>query len=307
MIRANLSVLAGLALLVVPATASADATSNARARAAESFRQGQAAFERREFAAAAAAFEAAAAFVPHPAALLSAADAWERAGEAARAAEDCDRARALPDVGDASATDRVDYGHDATRCVDRLRRRVALLDVRGSGAVAVRIDGAAEQVLPVRHWVRPGHHVVTIVDLDTSHAHTQDVAVTAGEERSIDVSAPAPTPVSAYAPTRAATPSPAPADRSHSLPTSAWIAFGVAAPACVAYGLFAFMTVGAKNDYDASPTASTRDAFYRDRTLADVTFGVAAVAAAAGVVLWLTAPAGEAPRAGLGPPALVRF
>ena len=123
-----------LGILLVAHVARAAPADDARARAAESFRQAQAAFERRDFAAAAAAFETAAGFAPHPAAWLSAADAWQRAGEPARAADDCERARDVPGLAEASTADHADYGHDAAQCIERVRGRVALLAVTVSGA-----------------------------------------------------------------------------------------------------------------------------------------------------------------------------
>jgi hypothetical protein len=49
------------------------------------------------------------------------------------------------------------------------------------------------------------------------------------------------------------------------------------------------MTLQAQRDFAQSPTASARDAFYPDRTMADVSFAVALTAAATGVVLLLLA------------------
>jgi hypothetical protein len=289
-----------LGVLLLARVASAASTDDERARAAESFRQAQAAFERRDFAAAAAAFEAAAGFVPHPAAWLSAADAWQRAGEPARAAEDCDKARAVPNPEEPAAG-HSDYSRDAAQCIERLRGRVALLAVAGAGATAVRVDDGAEQLLPTRQWVRPGHHVLTLVDLQSSRTRRVELDVRAGEERTVDATAsvppPPPPPQAAppAAPASASPPAPAPA---HGIPTASWVAFGLAVPAAVAYGVTGVMALQAQRDFDAQPTTSTRDAFYRDRTMADVSFAVALTAVAAGVVLWLLAPAEPSPRVG---------
>jgi hypothetical protein len=278
----------------------------ARARAAESFREAQAAFARRDFAAAAAAFEAAAGFAPHPAALLSAADAWERAGEPARSADDCDKARSLPGVADASAADRVDYGRDAVQCIARVRSRVALLEVRGGAASAVRVDDGPEQVLPLRVWVRPGRHTLTLVDLASSRTSREEVDVTGGEERTVDLAVLR----SATTPGEPAPPVPVPpppAERpTHHVSTSTWVAFGVAAPAAVTYVVSGVMTVQAKDAYDQGPTESTKNTFYTDRTVADVAFGVAVVAAAVGIVLWLTS-APDAARASFAEPGTIPF
>src|SRR4051812_2488963 len=113
-----------LVAIAIACAATAHADDAAHKRAAESFRQAQAAFERRDFAAAAAAFEQAATFEPHPAPLLNAADAWERAGEPARAAEDCDRALAMPNASDA-------HRAEAGQCLERLAPKLATLDFRG--------------------------------------------------------------------------------------------------------------------------------------------------------------------------------
>src|SRR5438445_551534 len=112
------------------------ATDDVHKRAAESFREAQAAFERREFAAAAAAFEQAARYEPHPAPLLNAADAWERVGDLARAAEDCDLVLAMPSLSEPSRA-------DAERRLARLLPRVATLVVRGPRTALIRIDGGA--------------------------------------------------------------------------------------------------------------------------------------------------------------------
>jgi hypothetical protein len=302
MIRAWLLpvVASAISLSTAPALATPPSGED-RGRAAESFREAQAAFGRRDFAAAAAAFEAAAEFASHPAALLSAAEAWRRAGEPARAAGDCDRARSMATVAEASAADHVDYAHDARQCLDELRGHVALLDVRGGGAVAARLDDGQKQVLPARFWVRPGHHVLTVIDLASSNTLREELDVAAGEERRVDLTAgppqgqaaappPAPRPAPSV-PLSSTVPAVVPDGPHHPVPTASWIAFGVAAPVAVAYGVLAAVTVQAKSNFDATPSDDTKNAFYRDRTLADVAFGVAAAALATGVVFWLVSPA----------------
>ena len=55
-------------------------------------------------------------------------------------------------------------------------------------------------------------------------------------------------------------------------------------------GAFGAMTLGARDDFDANPTSGTRDAFHRYKAITNVAITVAGVAAAAGVVMWLTLP-----------------
>jgi len=288
MTRASLAFVA--LALAWPLHARADET--AHKRAAESFRQAQAAFERREFAAAAAAFEQAAEFEPHAAPLLNAADAWERAGEPAHAADDCDRAFALPN---ATAAHR----GEAQRCIERLGPKLATLDFRGPSTIAVRIDGGAQLIVPVRRRVAPGHHAVTVVDLGTSQTRVVELDVGAGDARAVDVApgvAPAPPPTSAPPP-----PSPPP-ERSSGVPTSAWIAFGVGGVAAAVATTFGLFTLGAKSNFDnGDTTQSTADAFHRDKAITNVAWIVAGAAAAAGVVLWAASPraqVGVSPTAG---------
>jgi len=300
----------------------------ARAHAAERYREAQAAFALREYASAAAAFEEAAAVVPHPAALLSAADAWERAGDPARAAEDCERARSLSELGAASASDGVDYAADASACVTRVRSRVALLQIRGEGVLAARIDDGPEQALPVRRWVRSGHHVIVVRDLVLTSAEPRrlELDVARGEERSLEVPGapsppspprpipssapiaiptPAPAPTSLPAPPPTAIPNAPPTRPGRRLPTGSWVAFGVAIPANVVWGVFASLTLSAQGDFNASPTQATASTFYRDRAFADAAFGTAAVAACVALVWWLASPARAPMRANLLAPTVV--
>jgi hypothetical protein len=327
-----------MALIVLGAAGGTDARAapptDARALAAESYREAQSAFARREYAAAASGFEEAASLLPHPAALLSAAAAWERAGDPARAAEDCDRVRSLPNVAEASAADHVDYAADARACVVRVRPRAALLDVRGEGVLGVRIDDSPERALPLRQWLRSGHHVVVVRDLVPSQYGPRrlEVDVSRGEEKTLDVTAPPPPPPPrpmAAMPTTnpTSTPTPTPTTPTSTLtlsptststlirtqsaprrpiPTPSVVAFGMAACATVAWGIFAALTWAAHDDFNANPTQARADTFMQDRNWAYGAFGVAAVAAGVGFVLWVTSPS-KPTHQGWVAPALVHF
>src|SRR5262245_46232309 len=100
------------AMLVIASTSRADTDDAARERASRSFSEAKTAFALRNFTAAATAFEEAARLTPHPVTWLDAADAWERAGQPTRAAEDCDRALAI--LNDPN------LGADANRRLERL-------------------------------------------------------------------------------------------------------------------------------------------------------------------------------------------
>lgn len=277
-----------IALAVAIALAgSARADDAAHRRAAESFRQAQAAFERRDFAAAAAAFEQAAQFEPHPAPLLNAADAWERAGDPAHAADDCDRALALPNASDA-------HKNDAEQCLRRLTPRLATLDFRGPSTIAISVDGGPQLIVPLRRRVVPGHHAITVVDLGTSVSRRVDVDVRGGDVRAVDVAPGIPSTTVPVVPSaEPAPPRPAPESpsRSRGVPTSTWIAFGIGGAAAAVATTFGLFAVSMKSNFDGGDTTqTTADTFHRDKAIANIAWSVAGIAAATGVILWIAAP-----------------
>ena len=277
---------------------------DAHHRAAESFKQAQAAFQRGEFAAAGAAFEQAAYYEPHPAPLLNAEEAWEKAGELVRAAEDCDRVLAM-----ASADEK--FRAEANKRLASLTPQIGTIDFTGPRTMVVRIDASAEVNVPARRRLAPGHHALTVVDLTSSQSRRGEVDLKTGETRSLDVSpgaplsgppapppltetppdapaaAPAPAPAVAPAPAAASEPAPPSTGADH---TASWIALGGAGAAGVVAGIFGAVTLGARDDYNATPTPATRDAFHRDKAITNVAIAVAGIAAATGVVLWFALP-----------------
>ena len=80
-----------LAFALALATSAGGARADDAARAAESFNQARAAYERGDYTTAAVGFEQAAVYKAHHGALLNAAAAWEQAGDLPRAISDCDR------------------------------------------------------------------------------------------------------------------------------------------------------------------------------------------------------------------------
>jgi tetratricopeptide (TPR) repeat protein len=287
--------------VLLGATSAAAAPPDARAAAREAFRQAQAAFERREFAAAAAAFEQAARIDPHAAPLLNASDAWERAGDVVRALEACDEVLALPNADG--------YKAEADACVKRFVPRVATIDVRGAATVEARVDGARPKHAPSRHRALPGRHQVALAELGTSRAHTVEIDVSAGVTRVVDADdllsppaapeAPAPPRVTA----RPADPEPlmryepipareeAPRTPSIGPPAVTWASFGTAVAAGAVAGAFAALTVDRQRAFDQGDhSAATAAAFHRDKAITNVALGVAAVAVVTGIVLWIAAP-----------------
>jgi tetratricopeptide (TPR) repeat protein len=287
-------------------TSPARAASPPPSAAAKSFDEGRAAFERGDYRAAGAAFDEAARIEASPIALVNGGAAWERAGEFARAAEDYDRALLLEDPDGrprAMANERIAaLEHEG---------KIATLLVIGPRTVAVRLDGASVGV-PGKARAGPGHHRLEVTDLATERTTEREVDLRPGEIRRYDVT-PAPARVPSPAPEPGPSPAPAAPPPAKEVPTAApslapvWISFGVAGAAAIFTGVFALRTLGARDEFNLDPSTTTRDAFYRERTIANVGAIVAGGAAATGLVLWLVLPsaagrnAARSPKAGLSP------
>jgi hypothetical protein len=254
---------------------------DAHQRASESFREAQAAYERRDFAAAAAAFEQAGRYEPHPAPFLNAADSWERVGDFARAAEDCDSVLAM---GGLTETQRT----DGERRLARLITKVGTLTIHGPRTALVRLDGGVGFHPPATRRLAPGRHLVATDDLVTQSNRSLEVDLAAGTEKMLDVASPPPSEVSPPAAPRPTASAETPTARaaSHPVPVSAWIAGGAALASAGVATTFGFFTLASRDDYNRTPTLATRSAFYRNRLITDLAWGASAVSAIAAVVLW---------------------
>ncbi len=257
--------------------------STAEKRAAESFSQAQAAFARREYAAAAAAFEKAAEFDPHPAPLLNAAQAWELARDFVRAAEDCDRVLGMPNVGDA-------FTRAARDALARVEPKIATLDLVGPRTLAVHVDDGPEIRVPTRKRVPPGHHELAVVDLASPTTYRTTVTLAIGESRTLELTPPAPEAapngVARPAPTKPRVVDDARAPGTGALRAGLWISLGATVAAAGATTVFGIMTLNAREEYNADPNTTTQSAFYRDRLVTNVALAVTAVGAGASFVLW---------------------
>jgi hypothetical protein len=239
-----------------------------RADASATFREAQAAFARRDFLAAAAAFEQAARAAPHPATWLNAAEAWEKREDWARAAEDCDRAIEV------APADAGDLRHEAETRLQRALEHVATLDVRGARSYGVRIDRDRVQPLPVRRRLGPGLHEVVLVDLASGREERRSISLVAAQ--SMVIESPVATPI---APPPARGP-----------PTATWILLGVGGAAGIASAVLGVSTLGDKRSFEERPTQDGLDRFHRDRLVTNVFLGVSVIAVGAGLVTWMIAP-----------------
>ena len=145
------------AVVLVPSAAlgkgeAAELDAATKTKAALKFKEGEKAFKRHEYAAAAAAFEEAHSIAPHPAALFNAATAHQKAGKLTRAANLCARyLRDAPD--DDSRRDK------ANELIGELTPKLGRVEVEERGASEVELDSRPLEG-PVT-YVDPGDHMVT--------------------------------------------------------------------------------------------------------------------------------------------------
>jgi hypothetical protein len=280
----------------IPRFAAAD---DPHARAAESFREGQAAFERHEFSSAAAAFEVAAGFEPQAVSLLDAADAWTRAREPVRAADDCDHALAMPTISDAERA----Y---AKQLLAKNEKAVATIHISAKSTVTLKIDGGDELHAPLQKRLAPGTHAIEWNDLVSGNRAHRDLVLVGGELQEVTSPFPDATPAPAKLPSISKHQE---TDRTFHVPTASWICGGVSVAAVGVASVFGVLTLDAQNDFNANPTSTARDTFYRDRTITDVGWTVAAIGLVAGVVITVVANVGQAPAqsASRAEPLRIRF
>lgn len=154
---------------VVLAQDNADKTEEAR----RLYNDARKAFKEERFKDAALGFEAASDIRPHAVALYTAAQAWELAGEKARAADAFARALATPKLNDSQAA-------RARQRLKELEAGLGSVVVIGSGETRVRLDDYSEASVPARLHAEPGEHALHITREDGS-TETRQVTVGAGE------------------------------------------------------------------------------------------------------------------------------
>ncbi|MBX3226064.1 MAG: hypothetical protein KIT84_29185 [Labilithrix sp.] len=266
-----------IAALVLAATSgtATGAPQSDKQRAAQSFQIGKAAFARGDFEKAAAAFEQAAFFSPHPATLLNAAESWELAQNPARAAQLYDRVLEAPVL-------EAQHQQVAQKQLAKLEKKVGTIAIKAPSKARIDVDDREETATKVR--VAPGPHrfKVTYADGET---RTEVVDVAAGETREVDfLTRPENETTKPAEPER---PPPPPPPSRGGPPVGTWISFGAAAAAGGAATYFGLQTLDAAKAYDARPSVATRDDFNAQRLYTNVAIGVAVAAVAIGVVLWL--------------------
>lgn len=264
--------------------------SDEAAIAAQLFRAAAAAFERRDYAAAARTFEESNEHVPRPAATYNAGLAWEEAGEKARAADAYTAALVHPGLSERDAS-------VARKRLDALTPELGRARVATPAGGSVSIAHAEGRRLPAEIHLAPGAYQARVA-WPTGGTVVFPLRVGAGQV--VVVEPPSP-PASAASPAardagpraEAPSPSPSPPPRlSDVRKTWGWLSLGgavVFSGAAVGLGVG---TLDARNDFVASGehSVSDHDRATTLRTLTNVAWTTAAVSAVVGVVLVLASP-----------------
>lgn len=260
------------------------------AEAAAFFSAAQAAYSKKDYTAAAVAFQAAYREAAHPAASYNAGVAWELAGKPEQAAD----ALAIAVLG-AKRLGKAE-AQDARRRLQKLEKTLGILEVTGPASLEVTVGHAVRAHPPARIHLSAGKHEVKVQNgTGWSRAYTVDARP--GATLILAVEAPADPPASPPVETPPADPSStaetgpaAPSSEgasSRMLPVLGGISLGLgagAAAAAIGTGVEALAardTFLASQNTDAAAHDKARDL----RTATNVLWAVAGVTAAAGATL----------------------
>lgn len=263
-----------------PASAQSPKAAAAKAEAAKEFKAGVAAFKKKQFIEAAEHFEAAYAIAPHPTALWNAADAREKAGELAPAANLYARYLDSAAEGD---KDR----YEAKQRLNNLSMVLGRLELSGPDASDIKIDRKLVEGQTLV-YVDPGDHVVTAKA--EGKFLSKNVSVAAGAKVLVRLvpQSETPTPVT----TTSAQDPPLPPKRKGVSPVVVVAGAGVTAVLAGVTIWSGLDTRSKRNEFDANPSSRLYDegvaAQNRTNILIGVTaaVGVATAAIAVFAVKW---------------------
>lgn len=234
------------------------------------FDAAQRAFKEGRYVDAAHSFEQAFKIKPHPAPLINAGDAWDKAGEYALAARAYQK---VLDLEQATEQDRI----DATDRLTRISPKLGLIELVGNPGLRARIDDE-EFHGGDRVYLFPGEHRVTLVDVDG--AKVRVIQLAAATERSVDLSTllpkrePSPKP-------KAAKQDPAPLDtkpgEAGGIRPVTYVAYGVGALGLIGGVVFGLQVNSAEEDYNANPNRDDLDRFNSAKLMTNIGFGVGLV------------------------------
>jgi tetratricopeptide (TPR) repeat protein len=260
------------------AHSSAGASSgDAAADARRFFEAAQKAFDAGRYVDAARAFEDAFHLKPHPAPLINAGDAWEKAGEYAKAAQDFQQVLGLKQSTDQDRADAIDR-------LARLKPQLGTIELLGKAGQRVRVDDnefkGGDKV-----YVFPGKHKVTLLDVDGARLRTLDVA--AGTVRSVELSTLMPTEEEIQQQHASHAGGGAHGGGGGIRPLT-WVAYGVGVVGLAGTAVFGLQANSAANSFDQNPNRDDYDRFNQDKLLTNISLGVGVVGVGVGTVLLLS-------------------
>ncbi len=256
-------------------SAGAPGSGDTAADARRFFEAAQKAFDAGRYVDAARAFEDAFRIKPHPAPLINAGDAWEKAGEYAKAAQDFQRVLGLKQSTDQDKTDAIDR-------LSRLKPQLGTIELLGKADQRVSVDDN-EFKGGDRVFVFPGKHKVTLLDVDGAKLRSLNVA--AGTVRSVELSTLKPTEEER----RKANDEHGGADHGAThgggIRPLTWVAFGVGVVGAAGTVVFGLQANSAYDSYNASPNRDDYDRFNQDKLITNISLGVGVVGVGVGTIL----------------------
>jgi hypothetical protein len=285
------------ALPVKPADKPKPPDKKTKDAARKAYGEGEKAFAAGDFAAAYTGFAKANELVPSPQAAYWTAKAIDGQGKIEDAIAAYEKLLADPDIaklGDDKVADA------KARIADLKAKLVGEVSIVTTPIGAtVSIDGTPQAgETPMIVKLPPGPHKVTVVAAGFD-AKEVDVDVKGGEksEQKLELVAKAPPPPLAPEPVvEAPLPPPPPPPPPPRSKVPAYITLGIAGAGAIVGTIFGIKALGAKNDFDKTPTGGAADDTERNALIADMAFGVAITLGVTGVVL-LTSDDGAAPAA----------
>ncbi|MEB2312737.1 MAG: hypothetical protein OZ921_00975 [Sorangiineae bacterium] len=293
----------GLAALAFTPIAQAE-DANTLAEARRLYTDAARSFKDQRYKEAALGFEAASALHAHAVALYTAAQAWEMAGEPARAADDFSLALSTPKLSESQAA-------RARERLDALEQELGTVVVLGDDSTKVQLGGHSEFHASVRLHGEPGEHTLLIIKA-TGQVERRVVSLTAGATVEVDTRAPARDGAAIPRATPLAPPAKHPVDPesndarpSSGSATLRTVGYALAGAGLGALGGAVFLGLSAndaKSAYDGTPTRDTYDhakSLERNTNLMLIAGGVL-TAGGVGLVLWQSTGGRGAAKATVG-------
>jgi hypothetical protein len=265
-------------------------------RARDLYGQARRAFQEERYRDAALGFEATSKLHPHAVALYTAAQAWELAGERARAADAYSRALETPGLSESQSA------RARERLAD-LTPELGVVVVTGDSTTRARLDEQMEMTLPARLHGISGLRTVTLLFAD-GQTDQRKLALTAGQSLELSAVTPAASPmpprgIPLLEARKVGVPPEAEESRASPWVPVGWIATGAGVAALGGAVLLGLSANDAERTYEAAPSRATLDhaRSLETSTNAMLVVGGILTAGGVGVLLWQAAqPDREASR-----------